>query len=101
MDYKSMKIEDIIKWCQANNQTEWLKAKAQEMTDYKIHPKKEITTPEGKTKLVTDKKATPTIEKRPISFIQIKNAFVEKFMPEIAPVKKEKEPSMFDKIASL
>ena len=26
MDYKSMKIEDIINWCKANNEVEWLKA---------------------------------------------------------------------------
>lgn len=35
------------------------------------------------------------------SFFVLKKAFVEKFMPEIKPVKKEKEPTMWDKIAAL
>ena len=25
MDYKTMNIEDIIKWCQANSEISWLK----------------------------------------------------------------------------
>lgn len=28
MDYKTMTIDDIIAWCKANNQVDWLKAKA-------------------------------------------------------------------------
>lgn len=67
MDYKTMSIEDIINWCQENNQVAWLKAQA----------------------------------KNKPSFFIIKKAFVEKFMPEIKPVAKEKEPTMWDKIAAL
>ena len=97
MNYKDMKIEDIIAWCQENNQTEWLKKKAQEKVDYKIYPR--VKGEDGKYHI--DKSATPKIEKRNISFIQIKLAFVEEFMPEIAPKKKPKKPSMYDLIKNL
>lgn len=77
MDYMKITIDDIIKWCVDNNQVEWLKATA----------KKTFTNEEGK--------------ERKISFIEIKNEFCIKFMPEIAPKKKEKKPSMYELIASL
>ena len=96
MDFKTMKIEDIIKWCQDNNEVEWLKAKAQEKVDFKVYPKKVV---DGKT--ISDKTQEPTIEKRPITFMQIKLDFVDKFMPEIKPKAKEKKPNMYDLIASL
>lgn len=81
MDYQSMKIEDIINWCKANNQTEWLKATAK-----KTYP---VIDKDGNTKT------------RKISFIELKLAFVNEFMQEIAPKAKEKKPSMYDLIASL
>lgn len=96
MDYKNMSIEDIIAWCQANNQVAWLKETAAKKVEYKVYPR--VKNEEGK--LVVDKSAEPKIEMRPISFIQIKIAFVEKFMPEIAP-KKTKKPTMYDLIAAL
>ena len=77
MNYKTMKIDDIIKWCKDNNQVEWLKEIAS----------KTFTNDEGK--------------ERRISFIEIKNAFATKFMPEIMPEKKDKKPSMYELIASL
>lgn len=77
MDYKSMKIEDIIEWCKANNQVAWLKETAAQ----------EIATEEGTRK---------------ISFIELKLAFVRKFMAEIAPkAAAPKKPSMYDMIAAL
>lgn len=96
MNYKTMTINDIIAWCKANNQIEWLKAEGAKMVDYKVYPK---VMKDGKK--VVDKSATPTIEKRPISFIQIKNDFVNMFMPEIAPKNKESKPSMYDLIKAL
>lgn len=96
MDFKTMTIDDIIEWCQENGQTEWLKKEAKRKVDYKVYPKKRV---DGV--LTVDKSATPKIEKRSISFIQIKMDFVNKFMPEIIPEKKEKGKTMFDKIAAL
>lgn len=77
MNYQTMKIEDIVSWCKANNQVAWLKAEA------------------AKTFPVENGKP------RKITFIELKLAFVEKFMPEIAPKKKEKKPTMYELIAAL
>lgn len=89
MDYKAMKIGDIVNWCVANKQVDWLK-KISETT----YP---VLTKDGEP--VLDKKGNPKIRK--ISFIEIKLAFVEKFMPEIAPEKKPKKPTMYEIIANL
>lgn len=97
MDYKKMDINDIIDWCKEHDEVEWLKATAAKKVECKVYPK--VKNAEGK--LVTDKSAKPKVEKRPITFIQIKIAFCEKFMPEIMPKKKDKKPSMYDLIASL
>jgi hypothetical protein len=96
LDYKNMTIDDIIDWCVANGETEWLKRKANEKKACKVYPRKKV---DGKS--VADKTAEPKVEKRPISFIQLKIDFVDKFMPEIAPEKKSKEPTFYDKIKNL
>lgn len=77
MNYKDMKIEDIIQWCQANKQVDWLKEVAAKV--YKTEDGKE----------------------RRISFIELKLEFVKKFMPDIAPKAQPKKPSMYDLIAKL
>lgn len=92
LNYKDMTIDDIIAWCQANNQTEWLKEVGARKVLCKVYPKVN-----GKA----DKTQAPKIEQRKITFIQIKKAFVNQFMPEIAPKAKEKEPTMYEKIAAL
>jgi hypothetical protein len=91
-----MTIDDIINWCVENNQTDWLKRKATEKKPCKVYPRKKV---DGKS--VADKTAEPKIEKRPITFIQLKIDFVDKFMPEIVPEKKVKTPSFYDKIKNL
>ena len=96
MDYKSMNINDIIGWCIANKQTAWLKAEAAKTVPCKVYPK---VVKDGKK--VVDKSAKPSIEMRPITFIQLKNNFVKTFMPEIMPKKKEAKPSMYDLINAL
>lgn len=98
LNYKTMTIQDIIDWCKANNQVDWLKATASKMVDYKVYPRTKSA--EGNVWKV-DKTAEPTIEKRPITYIQIKNEFVQKFMPDIAPQSKPKKPSMYELIANL
>ena len=67
MDYKKMNLDDIINWCKANNQVDWLKKEA---------------------------------ANKP-SFLVLKKAFCEKFMPEIIPQAKKKEPTMWERIAAL
>lgn len=73
LNYKTMNIDDIIDWCEANSQTEWLK----------------------KVALKEDRNG-----KKP-NFFSIKKAFCEKFMPEIIPTAKPKAKNMYDRIASL
>ena len=101
MDYQTMKIEEIINWCKDNNQVEWLKKTAKQLVPYKVYPTKVIVDSNGKSKKVADKSAKPKTEMRPISFIQLKKEFVEKFMPEIAPSKKDKKATFYDIIAAL
>ena len=96
MDYENMTIQDIIDWCKDNNQVNWLKNIAKKKVDCKVYPRVMI---DGKSK--ADKTKQPHIEKRPITFIQIKKAFCEKFMPEIIPERKSKKPTMYDLIANL
>lgn len=104
--YAKITLDDIMKWCEENNQKEWLKEKAKEVVDFKIYPTITITkvneeTGEEIVKTKVDKKGTPTIEKRPITFMQMKLAFCKQFMPEVVPTSnKKKKESMFDKIAN-
>lgn len=73
MDYKKMTFNDIVDWCKANNQVEWLKEEVEKK-----------------------------VGERAITFIEIKKEFAAKFMPEILPVaKKEKKPTMKDIVAAL
>lgn len=86
MDYKKMKLQDVIEWCKANNQIEWLKEVVNRDVEVEVYPEIEV---DGKK--VINKSATPTIEMRPISFIQVKTEFAKKFMPEILPKKTSKK----------
>ena len=73
MDYKKLTFNDIVAWCKANNQVEWLKAEV--------------------NKKVGD---------RDITFIELKKNFAAMFMPEILPVAtKAKKPTMKDIAAAL
>lgn len=81
MDYKKLTFNDIVEWCKANNQVEWLK--------------KEVET------IVVDEDKDGKEFERDITFIEIKRDFAEKFMPEIAPQRKPKKPSMKDIVAAL
>ena len=96
VDYKNCTIDDIIEWCKSNGEVAWLKKEASKKADYKVYPI--VKDAEGKRK--ADKTQPYTIEKRPVSFLQIKKAFYEKFFPEMIPEAKSKE-TMFDKIMSL
>lgn len=77
MNYYKTNLDGIIEWCKANNQVEWLKKAAA----------KTIPTETGSRK---------------ITFIELKREFFLTFMADKVPVaKKEKQPTMWDKINSL
>lgn len=113
MNFMTMDIKYIAKWCQDNNKVEWLKKKATEKVEYKVYPKIKvpaldkdgnvILTKKGKVKMVSvaDKSKEPVVKKDKISFVQIKKDFCAEFMPELLPKAKDKEPNMYDFIASL
>ena len=82
MNYQTMKIEDIIEWCKKNNQIAWLKEAA------------------SKTYPVLDQEGN-VVKTRKVSFIELKLAFVNEFMQEIAPKAQAKKPSMYDLIEAL
>ena len=94
MDYKKANIEDIIAWCKANNQVEWLKATAAKQVEYKVYPRTKV---DGKS--VADKSKEPVIEMRPISFVQIKTEWMDAF--GLGAPKKPKKKSMYELIAEL
>ena len=103
LNYKKMNIDQIIDYCKEHNEVEWLKATASKMVKCEVYPRKKVTKvlEDGTTKVVSvaDKSAKPSIELRPISFVEIKTEFLEKF--GLAPTKKEKAPTMYDRIANL
>jgi len=97
-----MTIEDIISWCKANNQVAWLKAKAKETVIAERYTKRIKTiNDKGKEVWVADKTSPKEKFKVPITYVQIKVAFCEKFMPEIMPKKAERKPNMYDIIGEL
>lgn len=88
MNYRDMKFPEILEWCKANGQDkiDWLK----EISATPIQCKDENGKP------VFDEAGNPVM--RDITYVELKIAFVNKFMPEIAPKKK---PKMKDIIKSL
>jgi intein-encoded DNA endonuclease-like protein len=88
MDFKTMSIDDIIAWCKANDQVEWLKAEAAKTFPIKFKD-------EDGNIYVDEKK------RRKISHFEIKKDFCKMFMPDIMPKKKPKAKTMWDKIAEL
>ena len=102
MLYKDIDINYIISYCKENNQITWLKAKAKETTIQKRHTGKiRGLNKKGKECWLVDKNSPVEEVKAPITFIQIKRAFCEKFMPEILPVAKDKKKTMYELIAEL
>lgn len=113
MTYKDMKIDFIIDWCKANKQLDWLEAEMSKMVEVKRYPKTKVQardkvtgellfTKKGQPKMVSvaDKSQAPTVELEPIGFIQIKQDFCEKFMPDVMPKAQPKKASMRDKLAA-
>ena len=111
--YKTLNIETIIAWCKQNNQVEWLKAEMAKEVPCKVYPRKKVAkldengnpviNDKGKVVYtsVADKSKKPTVEMRKISFVQIKNDFIDTFMPDLKPVAKAKKPTMYDIVNAL
>jgi hypothetical protein len=78
MDFQKITYPEIEEWCIKNNQVEWLKEEAK-----KPYYNKE------------------TGEARDITFVDLKLAFFYKFFPEKAPKRKEKQPTIWERIAAL
>lgn len=84
MDYRTMKFQEIVDWCKANDQTAWLKEFVTTKVPCKVYPRKTV---DGKS--VADKTQEPKTEMRTPSYTMVKQAFATKFMPEIIPEKKK------------
>lgn len=94
---KDMTIEDIIAYCQEHNEIEWLKATASKMTERKVYPR--VKGEDGKKHV--DKSQAPKIVKQPISFVELKAEFMDKFAPDERVGDKNKKPSFHTRIANL
>lgn len=94
-------VDFVFDWCEQNGHNDWLKAELAKTTTQKTYPRKKIVNEAGKKVSVADKSKEPTIVEKPITFIEVRTAFVEKFMPEFAPKKKEKKPTMYDRAKML
>ena len=103
LDYKTLDEAAIIKWCQDNNQLEWLAAKLNETVVGEFYSKKVMVWDDEKGKYIYLADKTSTIVKKeiPITFIQVKRDFAEKFMPDILPKGKGKKETMRDRVAAL
>lgn len=88
---KDIDLEFIINWCKANNQVEWLKKENNKQQQVKRYPRKTIIDENGKKVSVVDKTQEPTIKWEQVSFLTLRNAFIDEFMPEIRPAKKAKK----------
>lgn len=91
-------MPEIIEWCKANNQVAWLKAEASRQVQRKVYPKIEgVSAKTGRKVWKMDKSQEPTIEYVRPSFMEIRSAFIDKF---ISP-RKEKKRSIYDMIDAL
>ena len=77
MKYENINLDYIIDYCKDHDEVDWLKSTAA----------KTFKTKDG--------------GKRKITFIEIKIAFAKKFMPDIIPKAKPKNPTMFEIIDAL
>ena len=110
LNFKTMNIQDIVDWCKANNEVDWLKAEAaKKVVTERYTQRKQKVDKDGNPILnkagnpiwVVDKTSPKEKVSQPISFVQLKYDFCRQFMPDIIPVAKDKEPTMFEIIAAL
>ena len=97
---KDMKIDDIIAYCKEHGEVAWLKEVCARKTERKVYPRIKVVNPDGTVKSVADKTKKPKIVTQPISFVEVKREFMDKFAPE-ERVGKHKKPTFHDMIADL
>lgn len=90
----------IVNYCDEHNELEWLAAETSRQAEQKEYPKKKVTevneAGEVVEKTIADKSQEPIMVMKPITFVQVKADFIDKFMPELKAAKKPKKPTMFD-----
>ena len=97
MDYKTMGKEELFTWCKEHGELEWLLEMTQKTKVVPVYPTVPHVSKTGKNTKKQDKTQEP-IGERTInySFMDIKDAFFEKFLKDEKPAKKEKEPTLAD-----
>lgn len=97
--YKDWKMPDIIAWCQANGQVDWLKTTAAKTVKHPVYPLVDNVSKTGKRTKKQDKTAEPIgyVEKK-VTFVEIKKEFIATFFEAKEVTKK---PSFYDIIANL
>ncbi len=96
---KNWGYPEIAEWCVANKQVKWLKAEEAKKVKVKVYPKVESVSRNGKKSWQYDKTKPYMIEEKDISFIELKQNFLEKF--GFKEPKKEKKPTFHDLIKAL
>lgn len=101
--FDAIKLDDIIAYCQENKQVKWLKElTAEKVPEWQKNDKGEhLLDDDGKKVPVLDEEGNQVMRDK--TFIEIKIAFVDKFMPDVAPLRKPKKTTlpMIDRIAAL
>ena len=88
--YRTFKEEDMIKWCEENNQLEWLIAETNKIVKHKVYGQKRGLNKKGEWILKTDKDNVIGTVEEPITFVELKHNFFAKFMPDKLPTKSDK-----------
>ncbi len=98
--YSNVQIEHIMGYCRLTSAdaVKWLKAEAKKKVEFKVYPQIEVVDEDGKKKKKADKSQPYTVELRKIPFTQLKLNFYNRYLPDLAPKKKEKQPTMYDLI---
>jgi len=99
IDYKKIDFPFIENWCDTHGQSEWLDSKVLEDVIVDVYPYIEYTKKDGTKGRKYDKTQQPTKKTRPISFLQVKDEFITKFMPEVKPQAKAQPLTMRQKRA--
>ena len=100
---KEINLDYIIAYVkeQGGEAIEWLKEFANKKITRTVKVKPKKSKKKGKKDEQNDgEQQEETIITKP-TFIEIRNAFVERYMPELKPKAKPKEPSMYDIINAL
>lgn len=106
--YKECKSEDILNWCEQNNQLDWLDNLANTKTERKRFKKiakldtdgNPVLDEKGKEVLVDDKTQPYTVEDYPTA-LEIRKKFFQKFFPNELPEASTKKKLTFRELVAL